>query len=124
MNWQGRTETRVMMGNVLSNGDPEKYGNPYDIFSKFVNKEYKPGFDFAEGFHVFALDWRKDVPIWLLDGVPIKQTHYEWPGPLANLLITNQIGMSVDGVNLTGMTDDESQWDYVIDYVRIWKRTT
>jgi hypothetical protein len=121
-NWQGRTETRVMTGNVQSNGKRERFGNPHDIWTKFVKGEYVPGADFSADFHVFALDWRKDEPVWLLDGIPIKQTHYEWNGPPAHLLISNQIGMKFPGANLTAMKADESQWNYVIDYVRIWRR--
>ena len=121
-NWQGRSETRTMTANVQSAGKPEKFGHPHDEWTKFVKGEYRPGFDFSQDFHVFALDWRKDDPIWLLDGVPIKETHYEWGGaPPANLLVTNQIGMSLPGANLQGMKADESQWDYVIDYIRIWR---
>jgi hypothetical protein len=121
-NWHGRNQTRVLTGNVQSNGKPEKFGNPHDIWTKFTKREYVPGFDFSDDFHVFALDWRKDEPIWLLDGVPIKQTHYEWNGPPAHLLITNQIGMTFPGANLADMKADESQWNYVIDYIRIWRR--
>jgi hypothetical protein len=121
-NWQGRNETRVMTGNVQSNGKPENFGRPHDEWTKFVKGEYKPGVDFSEAFHVFALDWRADEPIWLLDGVPIKQTHYEWRAPPANLLVTNQIGMAIPGANLAGMKADESQWNYVIDYIRLWKQ--
>lgn len=120
-NWQGRTETRVMTGNVQTNGKPEKFGHPHDLWSKFDKKrEYVPGFDFSQDFHVFGFDWRGDDPVWLLDGVPLKQTHYEWRAPPANLLVTNQIGMTF--ANLAGMKADERQWDYVIDYIRVWKR--
>jgi len=121
-NWQGRSRTRVMTGNVQSSGKPEKYGNPHDLWTKFTKGEYTPGLDFSADFHVFALDWRKDEPIWLLDGMPIKQTHYEWHGPPAHLLISNQIGMTLPGANLKDMQPDESQWDYVIDYIRVWQR--
>jgi len=121
-NWQGRNQTRVMTGYVQSHNKPEAFGFPHDLWTKFVKGEYAPGFDFSGGFHVFALDWRQDEPIWLLDGVPIKQTHYQWNGPPAHLLITNQIGMTLPGANVTAMKADESQWDYVIDYVRIWRR--
>jgi len=63
----------------------------------------------------------RDDPIWLLDGAPIKETHYEWRAPPANLLVTNQIGMTLPGANLAGMQANESQWNYVIDYIRIWR---
>ncbi len=122
-NWQGRDRTRVMTGNVQSNGKPEKFGGPHDVWTKFTKGEYVPGYDFSADFHVFALDWRQDEPIWLLDGQAIKQTHYEWHGPPAHLLITNQIGMTLAGADLKGMKADEAQWNYIIDYIRVWRRT-
>lgn len=123
-NWQGRKRTRVMTGHVQTAGKPEKYGNPHDLFTKFKKGEYEPGFDFSSDFHVFALDWREDAPIWVLDGQPIKQTRYVWNAPLAHLLVTNQIGMTLDNVNLKEMVADESQWNYVIDYIRVWERSS
>lgn len=121
-NWQGRPRTRVMTAHVQTAGKPERYGHPRDLFSKFKKGEYAPGFDFSADFHVFALDWRKDEPVWLLDGEPIKQTRYEWHAPPAHLLVTNQIGMNFPNADLREMTADEAQWDYVIDYIRIWQR--
>lgn len=121
-NWQGRSRTKVMTANVQTSGKPERYGTPHDLFSKFDKKgEYAPGTDFSADFHVFALDWVENKPIWLVDGVPVKQTYYEWPGPPAHLLITNQLGMTFPNANLTAMQPDENQWDYVIDYIRIWQ---
>jgi len=120
-NTKGRPRTRVMTGYVQTHGKPENYGPPRDLWSKFTKGEYTPGFDFSEHFHTFALDWRQDEPVWLLDGVPIKQTHYEWRAPPAHLIVSNQIGIVLPGVDITGMTADESQWDYVIDYIRVWK---
>lgn len=120
-NWQGRERTRVMTGRVQTHGRPELYGSPRDLWSEFKNGEYIPGFDFSAGFHVFALDWRKDRPIWLLDGKPIKQTYYEWRTVPAHILITNQIGMTLKDVDLSAMQADEAQWNYVIDYIRVWR---
>jgi len=122
-NWQGRPETRVMTGYIQTHGHPERYGNPKDIWTKFKKNEYIPGFDFSAGFHVFSLDWQKDQPIWLLDGEPIKQTHYVWSvGVPAHILVTNQLGMILKGVDVSDMKADESQWNYVIDYIRVWRR--
>ena len=42
-------------------------------------------------------------------------------GPPAHLLVSNQIGMTFPSANLAGMKADESQWNYVIDYIRIWQ---
>ncbi len=40
----------------------------------------------------------------------------------AHMLITNQLGMVLDGVDVSAMKADESQWNYVIDYIRVWRR--
>jgi beta-glucanase (GH16 family) len=111
-----------MTGHVQTKGKPERFGKPHDLWTKFKKDEYVPGFDFSADFHVFALDWRKDQPIWLLDGKPIKQTYYEWRVVPAHILVTNAIGMSLKGVDMREMKADESQWDYVIDYIRVWRR--
>lgn len=118
-NWQGRPRTKVMTGNIQVNKQPEKFGNPHDIFTLFKKGEYAPGIDFSDDFHVFALDWREDQPIWLLDGKPIKQTYYEWRAPPAHILVTNQLGIAYG--DMKDMKADEAQWDYVIDYIRVWQ---
>ncbi len=119
-NWQGRPQTKVMTGNIQTNHHPENFGTPHDIWTSFKNGEYAPGPDFSADFHVFALDWRADQPIWLLDGKPIKQTYYEWHAPPAHILVTNQIGIAM--ADMTAMTADEAQWDYVIDFIRVWQQ--
>lgn len=121
--WQHRPHTTTMQSNVQVAGHPERYGNPHDEFTLFTHHEYTPGFDFSEDFHVFALDWRADDPIWLLDGRRIKQTHYEWHAPPAHLLVTNQLGIALPKADMSAMTTDERNWDYVIDYIRIWTRS-
>ena len=119
-NWQGRPRTRIMTGNIQVDHKPESFGNPHDLWTEFKKGEYAPGVDFSEDFHVFALDWRENQPIWLLDGKPIKQTSYEWKAPPAHILVTNQIGIAFG--DMKDMKADEAQWDYVIDYIRVWQQ--
>ncbi len=123
-NWDGRPQTRIFTGNIQTFGGKEAYGNPHDIFTTFKDAGFERhldvGFDCSKDFHVFALDWVENKPIWLLDGKPIKQTYYEWHGPPAHVVVTNSIGMNLPGVKQTQMVADEKQWDYVIDYIRIW----
>jgi hypothetical protein len=45
-----------------------------------------------------------------------------WNGPPAHVLITNQLGMIMPGVKTSEMKVDEKNWDYVVDYIRIWER--
>lgn len=126
-NWDGRPETRILTGNIQTFGGPAAYGNPHDIFTTFKNVGYEKhlelGFDCSKEFHVFALDWVENKPVWLLDGRPIKQTYYEWHGPPAHIVVANSIGMNLPGVKQTQMVADEKQWDYAIDYLRLWRRT-
>ena len=121
--WQGRTSPRAMTMHVQTAGSPDRYGSPRDIFTLAGRNGYEPGVDFAEDYHVFALDWVADRPIWVVDGRPVQQTVYEWRAPPAHILITNQIGMVLDGVKLDGMTANERDWDYRVDYLRVWRRT-
>ena len=111
--WQGRTEPRILETNVhpVPGDAPVVRGG-----------RTEPGYSFADDFHVFALDWVRDRPIWLLDGRPIRQTAFRWNAPPAHILITNQIGMNLDGVDLTGMPATEANWDFTLDYLRIWRR--
>lgn len=120
--WQGRTRPRIMTAHVQTAGRPADFGNPEDTFTLFGREGYDPGIDFSEDFHVFALDWQRDLPTWLLDGKRIKQTRYHWPAPPAHILVTNQIGMILDGVDLNGMQANEADWDYTVDYLRVWTR--
>jgi beta-glucanase (GH16 family) len=102
--------------------DSEGFRAPYDLIPTMNHGRHDPGIDFAQDFHVFALDWVRDRPIWLLDGSPIRQMAFHWAGPPAHLLVTNQIGMNLRGVDLTGMTATESNWDFTLDYLRVWRR--
>jgi Glycosyl hydrolases family 16 len=121
-NWQGRPRTKIMTGNIQVNKQPDKFGKPHDIWTHFNKGEYAPGIDFSADFHVFALDWQENQPVWLLDGKPIKQTYYEWHAPPAHILVTNQLGIAY--ADMSGMKADESQWDYVIDFIRVWRHTS
>ena len=113
--------SKTFESNVQSNNKPEKYGPPHNIFSAFDKNHYTPGMDFSKEFHVFALDWQEDRPIWLLDGHPIKQTYYKWIAPAAHIMVCNTIGIEFAKDDMKAMTADESNWDYVIDYLRVWK---
>lgn len=120
--FKNQAKPTTFESNVQVNNQPGNYGPPRNIFTAFQKGHYSPGMDFSEDFHVFALDWIEDRPIWLLDGHPIKQTYYEWPAPAAHILICNSIGIEFAKDDMKAMTADESNWNFVIDYVRVFKR--
>jgi len=84
--------------------------------------ELDVGFDCSKDFHVFlrSTGWR-NKPIWLLDGKVIKQTYYEWHGPPAHI-----VAAKLDRHESLGRqakpkwSPTKKQWDYVIDYIRVW----
>jgi hypothetical protein len=121
--WQGRSAPRIMECHTQDNGDAAKYGGEHDLFTLLKDGKYDTGQDMSADFHTYALDWVKDQPIWLLDGKKIKQTHYEWgAAPPAHILVSNQIGMTMPGVDLSGMQAGGDNWDYAVKYLRVWKR--
>jgi len=120
--WQGRDRPRIMESHVQTAGRPAAFGDPHDLFTLYGPHGYDPGIDFSADYHVFALDWQNDAPVWLLDGKRIKQTVYWWRAPPAHILVTNQIGMTMPGVNLAGMTAAPEDWDYCLDYLRVFRR--
>ncbi len=120
--WQHRTRPQVMTMHVQDAGRPQDFGNPHDVFSRASGEGYDPGIDFSADFHVFALDWQDGRPVWLLDGQAIKQTVYAWRAPPAHILVTNQIGMSLNGTDMAGIVDGGDDWDYCVDYLRVFRR--
>lgn len=122
-NWAGRHRTRVMSTGVQTDGRDAEFGPPHDIFTLFRRNDYVPGVDFSAGWNVFALDWLPDRPSWMLNGRMIRQMHYLWRAPPAHVLVTNQIGMNFPGVDLTGMGAPDDDWDYRVDYLRVWRRS-
>ena len=121
--WQGRDAPRIMECNTQDNGDRAKYGGENDLFTVLKDGKLDTGIDYSADYHTFALDWVKDKPVWMLDGKKIKQTTYSWPGPPAHILITNQIGMTLNGVDLGGMKASGDNWDYSIRHLRVWRRS-
>jgi len=119
--YKNRPMAKTFSSNTQVFGHPETHGNPYDIFTVFRNSDYTPGMDFSEGFHVFDLDWQENRPMWLVDGHPIKQTYYEWTGPPAELIVANTLGISWAKDDMKYMKPEESNWDFVIDYIRVFK---
>jgi hypothetical protein len=119
-----RPRPTVMEGHVQDAGHPERFGPPHDITTKFVDDKYSPGTDFSTGYHVFALDWIADRPVWLVDGVAVKQTYYRWGELPAHVLIGNQIGLTMPGVDVSTMNPKDDDWDFGVRYLRIWQGTT
>ena len=81
--------------------------------------KWKAPFDFADDFHVYALEWNKDVIKWWVDGKVVhemKNTH--WHQPL------NMLFDSETFPDWFGLPDKESlPATFSIEYIRSWSRT-
>lgn len=123
LQFNSRPRPTVMEANVETKGHPEQFGNPHDLFSRFQDRRWEPGTDFSAADHVFALDWVPGRPIWVVDGVPVKQTVYDWGDAPAHVLVSNQIGLTLNGVDVSGMKTQDRDWDFRIRHLRVWQRT-
>ncbi len=79
--------------------------------------EWEAPFRFADDFHVFGLEWRKDELRWYIDGVLVRtQENSHWHNPL--FLIFDSETMP----EWFGMPQDSDlPSTFSIDYVRAWK---
>lgn len=74
--------------------------------------------DFADGFHIYAVDWRPDEIVWYVDGNPVFSTRDNVPQQpmylLANLAV---------GGNWPGSPDADTVFPsyYEIDYIRVYR---
>jgi beta-glucanase (GH16 family) len=103
------------------------FGGPWPK-NRFKTLTYDlPRGEFAEEFHTFSIDWRKDRVVWLLDDEPV-QTMTEWdsdggkfPAPFDqpfHLLINLAVGGG-----FVGSPDATTEFPQKleVDFVRVYK---
>jgi Glycosyl hydrolases family 16 len=89
------------------------------------DQTFSPGIDYAEGFHVFAVEWNKDRVRHLVDGQVIADRSYRWShgdgsdGGPAHVLVNLAVGGKWPGPP-AGAASFPARLD--IDYVRVWQR--
>lgn len=82
--------------------------------------EWEAPFRFADDFHVFGFDWRKDELRWYIDGVLIRTLeNLHWHNPLLVIFDSETMpewfGMPLDA---------DLPSTFSIDYIRAWKSST
>jgi len=82
-----------------------------------LHSEWEAPFRFADNFHVFGLEWRKEVLRWYVDGVLVHtQENSHWRNPLHLILDSETMP------DWFGMPQDaDLPSTFSIDYVRAWK---
>ena len=124
-NWQGRPKTRVMTGYVqMPAKHKERYGQRRRTCgpsSRTTNTS--PALTSPRTFTCSRSTGSRTNPsgCWMASrsnrpttSGPHRCRRTSWS--------PTQLGMVLKGVDVSEMKADESQWDYVIDYIRVWRR--
>ena len=86
---------------------------------------FAPGVDYADGFHVFAVEWTKDRVRHLVDGVVVADRAFRWQhrdgsdGGQAHLLVNLAVGGKWPG---PPQADTIFPARLEIQYIRVWQR--
>ena len=119
----GRDTTRNSFHNLITGkGQPA----PETVSSKVDQwGSYHPAFDYAEGFHTFAIEWLPDRVRHFVDGILVVERTFQWlhsdgrdGGPahiLANLAV---------GGDWPGAPTNPADFPAVlhVDYIRVWQK--
>jgi beta-glucanase (GH16 family) len=99
---------------------------PVTLSSK-LNKlnAYTPGFDYADGFHTFSVEWTPDNVTHYVDGVEVVSRRFHWThdngkdGGPAHVLLNLAVGGKWPG-------DPQSVADFpaelAVKYIRVWQQ--
>lgn len=118
----GRDTTRVSFHILHGVGTKNTHVN----FSRLDRwHAYHPGFDYAEGFHTFAVEWTEDGVRHYVDNALVADRSYGWKhddgadaGP-AHVLVNLAVGGSWPGPPVDAGAFPAK---LVIDYIRVWQR--
>ncbi len=86
---------------------------------------YRPGVDYAEGFHVFAVEWTEEGVRHYVDDVLIADRAFQWKhndgsdGGPAHVLVNLAVGGKWPGPPVDASAFPAS---LEIDYIRVWQR--
>jgi beta-glucanase (GH16 family) len=86
---------------------------------------YRPGFDYANGFHDFAVEWTEEAVRHYVDGVLVADRTFEWKhddgtdGGPAHVLVNLAVGGKWPG---PPVQPDVFPAKLEIDYIRVWQR--
>jgi len=87
---------------------------------------FRPGVDYAQGFHVFAVEWTPERVRHFVDGQLVADRPFRWrhedgsDGGPAHLLVNLAVGGHWPGAPAPGEAALPARLD--IDYLRVWQR--
>lgn len=96
---------------------------PCSVSKLGADKAYTPGFDYADGFHVFAVEWTPKFVRHMVDGVLVKDCEFHWihndgrDGGPAHVLTCLAVGGHWPGPPQV----DSFPANMVVEYIRVWQ---
>ncbi|MBV9849078.1 MAG: glycoside hydrolase family 16 protein [Armatimonadetes bacterium] len=117
----GRDTTKSSFHNV----HPGKTDKVEDVQTKLDKwSSYRPGFDYADGFHTFAVEWTPDTVRHYVDDVLVAERRFHWThedgsdGGPAHVLVNLAVGGSWPGPPTSA---GEFPAALEIQYIRVWQ---
>lgn len=117
----GRDDTRRSFHFLHGVGAAKQARRTYELDK---GGAYKPGFDYADGFHDFAVEWTPTSVRHYVDEVLVADRDYRWvhndgrPGGDAHLLVNLAIGGGWPGAPAA----DALPASLTIGHIRVWQR--
>lgn len=120
---------------VVNNGVDTTRNSYHALHGKFIGKTvssllndrstYVPGFDYADGFHTFAVEWTPTAVKHYVDNVLVVEREFEWrhdngeAGHPAPVVVNLAVGGSWPGAP-TSLNEFPASLD--VAYIRVWQR--
>lgn len=96
-------------------GTPGKIGMTEFLGSQ-LGRELKSKIDWSEGFHTYACRWEWNYIDWYIDNIPVYRSIYNIPNNKMSVIVNN-------GGYIKHLPKKEDlPSDFVVDYIRVYKR--
>lgn len=88
-------------------------------------KAYRPGFDYSNDFHTFAVEWTPDTVTHYVDDVPVAKRKFHWThtdgsdGGPAHLLVNLSVGGKWPG---PPQSEADFPAELAVKYIRVWQK--
>jgi beta-glucanase (GH16 family) len=124
--WPPEIDAVEIVNNGKWNSTNESFHNVHGKFvGKVHDKSYKPGFDYADDFHTFAVEWTPNIVRHYVDDRLVVEREFEWrqnngkdgePSPVV-------LNLGVGGI-WPGPPTDLAEFPASLDvsYIRVWQK--
>jgi Beta-glucanase/Beta-glucan synthetase len=103
-----------------------RFEAPVDIETKLDKwKSYRPGFDYADDFHTFAVEWTPETVTHYVDDVEVARRRFNWThtdgsdGGPAHVLLNLAVGGNWPG---PPTSEEDFPAELEVKYIRVWQK--